>query len=145
MKFFIVSFCVLFSLSSKCQTTNSVHLKSDILVELVAENFLKDNQKIVFDKTIGIDVDIYIDTVAKSYSLYFTNPKKEKSMMDFEYIEDFYINGKRQESMYVMKNMDTKFILWDLGALKQMYFIFDKDPKPGFTHFFNLTGVKKVE
>ena len=148
ISFLLIAICTTTKGQINFDMTRTVHYKSGIILETVKRNFLQQGDTTVFSKTIGLNVNIYIDIISRKCTLTFQNSKNEDRMMEFDYISDYYVNNEKKDSMYLMSCSGTKLILLDWKdnlPFNLMFFIFEKDPAPNYTHFFGMTGIEKVK
>lgn len=112
-------------------TTNSAHYKAKNITESVIQNYgeFSPDERVIYEKVLGVDVDIYIDTVFNKYIIIYKDKDYNSVTMIYEYIRDYFIekNGKsgntKYTKMFLVDCMGTKFMLNDLSRNPVFYLI----------------------
>lgn len=159
MKKVALSILILLSFTVKSQTKitvggkNSVHYKSDLISEALIQNYFQfsDKEKVIYDRALGIDVDIYVDTIFKKYTITFLDKDNNKKVMIYNYIRDYFLENKGDNSktnkLYLMEFADTKFFLidyLDFFPFNQIEIDYDKKSSNNCTLLFRIKDVKKI-
>ena len=142
MKTFLFSVLVLCSLLCKSQDKiitsgkNIIHYKSERISEELSKIEDPLNPKIIYNRALGVDVNIYVDTVFKKYTITFKDKDDKLTAMVYSYVRDYFIDEKPQTPktrMYLMKFQDIDFMLIDYITLPPFYLLeirFDKSNTP---------------
>lgn len=92
---------------------NIIHYKADILNLLTIENYEnKVIEREVQRKVYGVDVNIYVDTVFKKYTLIWKDENNSPLSMSYSYVRDYFV-GNNKEKMYLMNTQKKNFFLID--------------------------------
>jgi len=131
MKHIILFVLVICTISVKSQkqeltinTKNAIHFKSNIISEILTKNdkVFNSDKEVVYDKVLGTDVHVFIDTLFKKYTLIYKDKDYEPVAMIYEYVKDFFTEKEGGKStgnnkVYLMKMGDTYFMLSDFRFL----------------------------
>lgn len=155
MKFFMLLVCGVLSTTLKAQPAkiniqNSIHYKSDLISESLIQNYAEfsDKEKTIYDKAFGTNVDIYIDTIFKKYTILFNDKDYKRTVMVFDYIRNYFLsNDKEQASslIFLMEFQGIKFMLIDAIKLFNVLEVrYDEKLEGNYTHFFYIKHLEYV-
>ena len=76
---------------------NIIHYKADYLKQLSVKNYQslkKVDEKVLSEKVLGVNVDIYVDTVFKKYTILDKDENDTTSGMTFSYVRNYFSEKK---------------------------------------------------
>lgn len=126
---------------------NTITYKADIINEELVQNYLTfNNEKHIYNKVLGKEVQLYIDTLFKKYTVIFKDEDNGKQKIILKYIRDYFIDGHPTlADMYVMEYQGKYF--WVTNAIKKfgtLTIVFEE--KDGInTKLLFIKNIRKVK
>lgn len=119
MKFLFFTLMIITATLSTAQNKNIIYYEAKKIIKENVENFgFMGMDSIHKSVVLGIDVKIAVDTMFKSYKMYFTDKDYKSVEISFEYKRDYFPdkNGKNPDSdkIYLMELGGQYFRLFDL-------------------------------
>jgi hypothetical protein len=104
-------------------TKNTIHYKAKTINESAIQNYgvFSPDEKVIYEKVLGVDVDIYIDTIFNKYTILYKDKNYKSIAMIYEYVRDYFIekDGKSGNTantkMFLVDCRGSKFMLIDLS------------------------------
>ena len=145
--FFILLFLFLYT-NAKSQTVNIIHYKSDVMTEVLTQNYFQDSEKVIYNRALGTNIDIIVDTVFKKYTITFTDKDNDRKVMVYTYIKDYFLDKKNNKSgnkLYLMEFSGVYFMLGDYSNLFGVIDIFhDRKYYNNCTMEYRIAGITKI-
>lgn len=155
MRNILIFFCSIASLSAQAQTKNDskhlVYYKADLISQEMLQHELTDSQKVVYDKPLGFEVSILVDTLFNKYTIIFKDENYKDVGMVLNYKRNYFIgisdDGARRIKQFLMEAQEEKFFLQDRMEKFPFYELIICWEKPfpnGCTLKYKITNVKRT-
>ena len=106
MKFLIIIF-ILTSSITRAQTPNVIKYKSDLIYRSLIENYNSPEQKLIDENVLGKDIEIFIDTIFKKYTIRFVDQDYKNQRMIFKHVSNYFgvdaNDGNKLMRLYYME------------------------------------------
>jgi len=158
MKSILLFVACIFLLSiANCQTEinipkkNRIHYTANTITEAAVKDYTGFNYKdnLVYEKVLGTEVDIYIDTVFKKYTVLYKDKEYKSVAMIYEYMRDYFTDNKDKSpdsKIYLMDMQGAYFMLADaLNMFDMLEMIAEKKLANNCTWIFNIKNAVRVE
>ncbi|MBK8139860.1 MAG: hypothetical protein IPK57_01785 [Chitinophagaceae bacterium] len=122
---------------------NIIKYEAEKIKEQIVDASDPFNQKVLRESIMGINVEIYVDTVFKRYVVDFVTSNNDTTIMVLDYFSD-YISGS--PNWYYMTCQGYKFILMDGmdGPFNFITIDFEEPLKNGNVMRFRINTTKRV-
>lgn len=163
MKCILFCICLILSIHANSQEQpkkivvggkNSLYYKADVITNELIDGYppFFGKEKYIFNRVLGKDVEIYVDTLFKKYTIRFKDQDDNNKVMVYKYVRDYFIDSASQSSssrmntkIYLMESGSMRFMLSDfMDIFNYMDIIYEDRQGTNFTLRHSMKNVRRI-
>lgn len=150
MKLFISLILSFTLIQISAQSKNKLLYESEVIEEILFKKTLDFKEDVSYDRPLGVNVGVIVDTVFSTYDVYLTDKDGKKIHMIFEYVDSLpsairslYSTGK----IFFAKFMNQTFLIEDYSETSKNKIVigFVKEIPDGRYRRFIIKSPKRVQ